>query len=306
MKRKIWTLSAIGFFLLVCGSVVAWVGICPTLPTGQVTPSWLYPAVATNSTFDTWINGILEPSDVENGVVYPGWCLEQHVPTPGGLQVTLYCSMTPPSDLSGIQWNKINYILNNKQGDWMSIQQAIWLIAEGYTDYWGPPSADALAMEADANMNGGTFVPGPGQVIAVILYSGDGGLMGAGNGLQETLIEVLIPSDGGYGCTPGFWRNHYEAWTAPYDPTDSFNDTFGVMVFDQSYTLGDAIWAGGGGQHKIARHGTAALLNAAHPDIDYPFTVEQVISAVQAAFLGDKDAINALAFANERTCPIDR
>jgi hypothetical protein len=276
------------------------------LPAGLIAPSWDNPGEATNSTFDTWFNDIPEPSDVENGVVYPGWCLEESVATPWGRQVTLYCSMTPPSGLNGIQWNKINYILNHKQGTWQSIQQAIWLVVQGWTDYLGPASADALAMVANANTNGETFVPGLGQVIAVILYSGDGGLLGPGNGWQETLIEVLIPANGGYGCTPGFWRNHYGAWTAPYDPTDSFNDTFGVVVFNSGYTLKNAIWAGGGGQYKIARHGTAALLSAAHPDVDYPFTVEQVISAVQAAFLGDESAIDALVAANELGCPIDR
>jgi len=300
-----WTFLAVGFFLLVGGSVVAWVGNCPTLPVTLVTPSWTFPGAATNSTFDTSFSDIPEPSDVENGVVYPGWCLEQHITTPYGQQVTLYCSMTPPSELSGIQWNEINYILNHKQGTWQSIQQAIWLVAQGWTNYFGAPSADALAMQADAIANGPTFVPGPGQIIAVILYTGDGGLLGNQVGLQETIIEVLIPSNGGEGCTPGFWKNHLGAWTAPYDPTDSFNDTFGVVIFAPGYDLGQAIRQGGGGVNKIARHGTAALLSAAHPDVYYPFTPAQVISAVQAAFLGDEDAIDALVAANELGCPIN-
>jgi hypothetical protein len=106
--------------------------------------------------------------------------------------------------------------------------------------------------------------------------------------------------DVGEGCTPGYWRNHFEMWAATgYSPGDDFDSTFGVDLFDPDITLGDAIWLGGGGANRLARHGTAALLSAAHPDVDYPYTVGEVILAVQG---GDA---STLAEANELECPLN-
>ncbi len=50
--------------------------------------------------------------------------------------------------------------------------------------------------------------------------------------------------------------------------------------------------------NKLARHGTGALLSAAHPDVAYPISVAQVIAAVQA---GNADM---LAGFNELGCEI--
>jgi hypothetical protein len=107
---------------------------------------------------------------------------------------------------------------------------------------------------------------------------------------------------GGEGCTPGFWRNHLEDWgPTGLSPGDDFDTTFGVNFFDPDKTLDDTVRLGGGGLRKVARHGTAALLNALHPDVNYPFTAAEVIAAVQA---GDVDA---LVPANELSseCPAD-
>ncbi len=107
------------------------------------------------------------------------------------------------------------------------------------------------------------------------------------------------PHEGTEGCTPGFWKNHLSAWAAtPYDPGDDFDTTFGVDLFDPDITLEQAVNLGGGGVNKLARHGVAALLSAAHPGVDYPFTVAQVIALVQA---GDADALEE---ANELGCPL--
>lgn len=115
-----------------------------------------------------------------------------------------------------------------------------------------------------------------------------------------TVTFVNTPEDGGEGCTPGYWKQeqHLESWgPTGYNPNDSFVDVFGVDLGFE--TLWDAVNAKGGGVKKLARHGTAALLGAAHPGVAYPFTVAEVIAAVQA---GDADA---LAKANELGCPLD-
>jgi hypothetical protein len=108
--------------------------------------------------------------------------------------------------------------------------------------------------------------------------------------------------DEGEGCTPGYWRqpHHLDSWVPTgLDPSDDFDTTFGTDYFNPDITLFDATWLGGGGVDKVARHGTAALLNALHPDVDYAFTAAEVIAAVQA---GD---VEALVGANEAGCELD-
>lgn len=113
-------------------------------------------------------------------------------------------------------------------------------------------------------------------------------------------VTCTCNGGGGEGCTPGFWKNHLDLWPATgFSTDDDFDTVFGTNLFDPDITLGEAIEARGGGINKLARHGTAALLSAAHPDVDYPLTVSDVISAVQA---GDSDV---LANANELGCPIN-
>jgi hypothetical protein len=96
-------------------------------------------------------------------------------------------------------------------------------------------------------------------------------------------------------------------------PTDDFDWTFGVDLFDPDITLGQAIWASGGGNNALARHATAALLNAhggvANADgttVAYPYTVEQVIQMVQDAVTIDtiEATKDAFAAANELGCPL--
>ena len=113
-------------------------------------------------------------------------------------------------------------------------------------------------------------------------------------------IQVCRTSEPpGEGCTPGYWKNHLEDWPPTgFAPTDDFDTVFGTGYFSPDITLGDAVRLGGGGVRKLARHGTAALLSAAHPDVSYPFSVAEVIALVQA---GDVDP---LVSANELGCEI--
>ena len=72
-------------------------------------------------------------------------------------------------------------------------------------------------------------------------------------------------------------------------------------------TLLEAVWATGGGVSALARHAVAALLNAASPDVDYPYSVDEVIAMVQSAIdSGDFNATKDLfASANELGCPLN-
>ncbi|MBI4304240.1 MAG: hypothetical protein HY665_07905 [Chloroflexi bacterium] len=94
------------------------------------------------------------------------------------------------------------------------------------------------------------------------------------------------PPPPGEGFTPGYWKNHLSDWPATgYATTNNFNAIFGVTnSVSSSLTLLQAINLGGGGERALIRHATAALLNAAHPSVDYPLTVAQLIALVQNAY----------------------
>ncbi len=110
-----------------------------------------------------------------------------------------------------------------------------------------------------------------------------------GVGYDKTVVDYasatceIQDNGGGEGCTPGFWKNHLDLWPAGFSPADSFAGIFGVdLGFD---TLGEGINAKGNHIKSLVRHGVAALLNAASPDVDYDLTIAEVILAVQT---GDK------------------
>ena len=99
-----------------------------------------------------------------------------------------------------------------------------------------------------------------------------------------TATYTPTPQTGYEGCTPGYWKqpHHLDDWPPTgLNPTDNFDTTFGVSYFNPDITLLQALQARGGGVNKVARHGTAALLNALHPSVDYPLTPAEVILAVQ-------------------------
>ncbi|MGH9921874.1 MAG: DUF7507 domain-containing protein, partial [Nitrososphaerales archaeon] len=126
------------------------------------------------------------------------------------------------------------------------------------------------------------------------------------------------------GCTPGFWKNHGSVTRYPnawpptgYSKDQKFEVVFGVDLNGDGDMLDgpkliDALDLEGGDVNALIRHAAAALLNAAHPEVDPVSDFETtalVIAAFQAAFnSGDDDTIedlkNALADSNENGCPI--
>ena len=126
--------------------------------------------------------------------------------------------------------------------------------------------------------------------------------------LQNVYAAGEDHEDGGEGCTPGFWKNH--PFPEPYTPETLFNDVFGVTIAgDEDLTLGEALNLGGGGESALARQAVAALLNASSDEIDFEFTVEEVIEKVQDAIAsGDPEEIEDLKDEfdreNNRGCPL--
>ena len=128
----------------------------------------------------------------------------------------------------------------------------------------------------------------------------------AGVSFQGTVSWT--PPGPNHGCTLGFWKNHTgfgpqdNAWPAPYVPGVT---TLGGAGFtntgNQTATMLDALSFSGGptvqdAKNNLMKQAVAALLNAATPGMNYPLTVAQVLSQVNAALAsGDKGTILDLA-----------
>jgi hypothetical protein len=104
-----------------------------------------------------------------------------------------------------------------------------------------------------------------------------------GGGSPKTGGAATVQYDNGDdGCTPGYWKNHTSSWSG-YSPNDLFNTVFGVD-YNPTLTLLGATQLDGGGFAALARHASAALLNAAHDDVNYGMPESEVIALVQEAF----------------------
>jgi hypothetical protein len=99
------------------------------------------------------------------------------------------------------------------------------------------------------------------------------------------------------GCTPGFWKNHPEAWPTGYSPGSHFYDGITFM---------GALNLRGGGINALARHTAAALLNAAHPDINYVLSCATIYEWFDFAIEYDRiEGIkDALDFFNNLGCDL--
>jgi hypothetical protein len=146
---------------------------------------------------------------------------------------------------------------------------------------------------------------------------------------NETIACVrfsITYEEGDQGCTPGYWKQsqHLDDWSdyngyTPLAPTDSYNDIFGVdassycssvdernamrklggpsvKLCNDDMSLGEALWMRGNadGLGQVIFQSTAALLNAANGDINYPLSAGEIISMVQDAFDNPEHA-NAVA-----------
>ncbi|MFP5382055.1 MAG: hypothetical protein ACLGG4_07300 [Gammaproteobacteria bacterium] len=119
------------------------------------------------------------------------------------------------------------------------------------------------------------------------------------------------------GCTPGYWKvpPHFDSWAATgFNTTDTFNAVFGVTQYVRSngtpYTLLEVMVELNGNGDPISPnlgfHAVAALLNAAHPDVNFGYTAGELITLFQNNYLtnsaGLKDSLEML---NERECPLN-
>lgn len=120
-----------------------------------------------------------------------------------------------------------------------------------------------------------------------------------------------------HGCTPGYWKvdPHLDSWAATgFSTTDTFNAVFGVTQYTRRdgtpYTLLEVMRELNGNADPISTnlgfHAVAALLNAAHPDVNFGYTAGEIITLFRNNYLtnptGLKDSLEML---NERECPLN-
>lgn len=127
------------------------------------------------------------------------------------------------------------------------------------------------------------------------------------------------PPGGTTGCTPGYWKNHEDSWAGTgYSPDQTTGSVFsGASAFPSlaSQSLLQSLQGGGGsgtlgGARILLRAAVAALLNAAHPDMDYPRTTAEILADVNAALTSNnRNTMLALASAldsdNNLGCPLN-
>lgn len=141
-----------------------------------------------------------------------------------------------------------------------------------------------------------------------------------GSGAIDDIRVCIRQALGGEGCTPGYWKNHTDSWPATgYSTSQKLSSVFSsASSISSSFgntTLLNALQFGGGpgvlgGAEILARAAVSALLNAAHPGVDYPETVSDIITAVNSAFAsGDRATMLSLASTldtqNNLGCPLN-
>lgn len=189
----------------------------------------------------------------------------------------------------------------------------------------------------DLEMGGITFITSSSQDRINITQTGDGtaritatgpawitGSLSAvdecGNDAEPFELR-LFAKIGREACSQGFWKNHFNRWgPSGYSPDDLFVAAFEITDFSNPQiasnftkleTLADALSMTGGDFNQAQVQGTAALLNAAHPLVDFPLTETEVKQTMQAAFAGVisfSEAVQMFNFGNDAEkecgCPV--
>lgn len=145
------------------------------------------------------------------------------------------------------------------------------------------------------------------------------------------------------GCTPGFWMQcqHLDSWgPTGFKTDDLFNTVFGVMQYinpnnNKPYTLLEVMGLQGGSDLGVRKnpptckgpgqgngnaignighdpvspnlgfHAVAALLNAAHPHVNFGYTTGELIDLFRNNMHNGAALKDSLAMLNERVCPLN-
>jgi len=169
------------------------------------------------------------------------------------------------------------------------------------------------------------LIPGHTYRLYFMVHDGDqnkeGGDTGHGCAILNTgggtnQIDCL-PGSGGPPPTGGdcphtysFWKKNTGAWPAPYSPNQTVQSVFAkASLYPEaaSKSLDEAVdgKAGSGKVKDLLKQAVTALLNAASPQISYPFATDDVVMAVNSVLMTGtdkalKDLTSLLKEANEQ------
>jgi hypothetical protein len=179
--RNISVILTAMIFAFATASLVKAAGPSINLPPDYISIQVKYPS--SNSYYDVILSNVPSGYHLSDGT-YVGWCVDEHHYIYNGKTYSgiLYSSYDPSNPHGDPDWDKVNYILNHKEGTWKDVQEAIWYFVDGGNT---PSTAHGQAMVNDAKNNGQGFVPMPGQIMAVIVW--------INSGTQVPIIEVVVP-----------------------------------------------------------------------------------------------------------------
>jgi hypothetical protein len=106
---------------------------------------------------------------------YPGWCADSQIGTSFPITKTfkVFSSLDypGPAELSGVDWNRINFVLNNnvENADAYTLQQVFWHY-DGGLHSWHTYDTTKYANLLIAAIDQGNFKPTCGQKYAIALY----------------------------------------------------------------------------------------------------------------------------------------
>ena len=140
-------------------------------------------------------------------------------------------------------------------------------------------------------------------------------------GLVGGALPASATNIGNEGCTPGYWKNHTDNWEE-YSPSTTLGSVFTLPAYASSLsddTFAEALRYGGGSTllakaKTLLHHAVAAVLNAAHEGVGYPYRrfsdPGQIVASTNNA-LASQDAATMLALkdkwdsANNLGCPLN-
>ena len=140
---------------------------------------------------------------------------------------------------------------------------------------------------------------------ALNTFSGTGVDFGGGLLSLSLPFEVEVECWNEQGCSHGYWKNRVLSWPDGYETSDTIGSLFSIHG-SMDPALGDITllnamkFTGPGNTVNDAarilfQQAVAAVLNAEHPDVEYPLEKDEIVDLVNAALAsGDRDAILAL------------
>jgi len=185
----------LGFLaMLICSSLTMTVLASEPEPTVRL-PTQLVTMRAVDdpeSYFEMTLSGIPAGYDVTNGS-YLGWCVQRETSMTRRVNhtVLLYSSYDPamPVHFHSNYWDKVNYVINHKNGSRESIQNVIWYFICNYSYPSNDSQAQAMIVAANAADNVSSFIPQAGDTIAILVD-----VINGIYSIQRTFLELTLPS----------------------------------------------------------------------------------------------------------------